>query len=118
MEIKTRGLYNIIIYDIKGEIRLPKEDDITLHQHVKSQLEKGRRNFLLNFDKVDFIDSYGIGELIASFKSIHDLRGKLKLTQMHPRIRLLFKITALERIFEIFDDEETAIKNFSIENDL
>jgi len=113
LEIKTRELTNIIIYDIKGEIRRSEEDDITLHQHLKSHLEKGKRNFLLNFDKTNFIDSYGVGELIASFKSIHDLGGKLKLTQMHPRIRLLFQITGLERIFEIYDYEEAAIKSFS-----
>lgn len=113
MEIKTRELNNIIIYDIKGEIRQSEEDDITLHQHVKSQLEKGKRNFFLNFNKVDSIDGYGGGQLIASFKSIHDLGGKLKLTKLPPRIQLLFQITMIERIFEIFDDEEAAIKSFS-----
>ncbi len=112
MELKTREFNNIIIFDLEGEIRRSLEDDITLHQHVKNHIEEGERNFLLNFDKIEFMDSMGVGELIASYKSIHDLGGKLKLLKLPPRIQLIFKITMIEGIFEIFDDEETAIKSF------
>jgi anti-anti-sigma factor len=111
MQIKTRESHNIIIFDIKGEVT--RREETPLHQHVKSQLEVGKRNFLLNFENIPFIDSYGVGELIASFKSIHDLGGKLKLMKLPPRIKLLFKITMIEKIFKICDDEEAAIKNFS-----
>jgi anti-anti-sigma factor len=111
MQIKTRESHNIIIFDIKGEVT--RRAETPLQQHVKSQLELGKRNFLLNFENIPFMDSYGVGELIASFKSIHDLGGKLKLMKLPPRIKLLFKITMIEKIFKIYDDEEAAIKNFS-----
>ncbi len=113
MELETRVINNIIIFDLKGEIRRSLEDSPTLHQHVKNHLNEGKRNFILNFDKIDFIDSFAIGELVASLKSINDLGGKLKLIKLPPRIKLLFKITMLERIFKIYDDEEEALKNFS-----
>ena len=113
MEIKTRKSHNIIIYDIIGDITIREVTPVTLHQHVKSQLEEGERNFLLNFENIDFIDSYGVGELIASFISISDLEGKLKITKMSQKIRYLFEVTAMVRVFEIFDDEEEAIKSFS-----
>ena len=113
MEIKTREFNNIIIFDLEGEIRRSLEDADTLHQHVKNHLKEGERNFLLNFDKIEFMDSMGVGELIASYKSIHDIGGKLKLLKLPPRIQLIFEITAIIRIFETFVDEETAIKSFS-----
>jgi anti-anti-sigma factor len=80
---------------------------------VKDQIKKNKKNFLINFEKVKFIDSMGIGELIASFKSAHDSGGKLKLMKLSPKIFLLFQITLLVKIFEIFDDEEEAIRSFS-----
>jgi anti-anti-sigma factor len=113
MQIKTREINNIIIFDLEGEIR-GSVNATTLRKHVKSHLEEGKRNFLLNFDKVDSeLDDYGVGELIASFKSIHDLGGKLKLMKLPPRIKRQFQISLLDRIFDIFDDEEAAIKSFS-----
>jgi len=113
MEIKTRESHNIIIYDIMGDITRREEAAVPLYLHVKSQLKVGKRNFLLNFENISFIDSYGVGELIASFKSICDLGGKLKIMKMLQKIRYLFEVTALVRIFEIFDDEEEAVKSFS-----
>ena len=113
LKIETREINNIIILDIEGEIRRSWEETTTLHQHVKNYLKEGKRNFILNLNKVEFMDSYGVGELLACLKSIHDLGGRLKLLKLPPRIMLLFKITGLVRIFEIFDDEEEAIKSFS-----
>ena len=113
MEINTRRRDNIIIFDIKGEIRRSAENIVILHQLVKDQLEIGKRNFLLNFEMVTYIDSWGVGELIASFKSTHDLGGKLKILKLPQKILILFQITMLIKIFEIFHDEEEAIKAFS-----
>jgi anti-anti-sigma regulatory factor len=59
------------------------------------------------------MDSHGVGELIASLHSIHYAGGKLKITNMPSIIQYMFKITALETVFEIFEDEETAIESFS-----
>lgn len=113
MELKTREINNIIIFDLEGEIR-GSVAATTLRKHLKSHLEEGKRNFLLNFDQVDFeLDDYGIGELTASFVSVHNLGGKLKFTKLPPRIKCQFQITMLDRIFKIYDDEEAAIKSFS-----
>jgi anti-anti-sigma factor len=80
---------------------------------VKNHIKEGQRNFLLNFGKIEFMDSMGVGELLASYKSIHDLGGKLKLLKLPPRIQLVFDITGITRLFELFDDEEEAIRSFS-----
>lgn len=113
LEINIRERDNVIIFDIDGEIRRTAENVVSLHQIVKDQLAKNKRNFLINFEKVKFIDSMGVGELIASFKSVHDAGGKLKLMKLPPKIKLLFEITMLIKVFEIFDDEDEAIASFS-----
>jgi len=66
MEIHAREKADVIIFDIEGEIRRSDVSDVTLHQLVKDQLDGGKRNILLNFKNVEFIDSFGVGEILAS----------------------------------------------------
>lgn len=112
MEINTREKTDIIIFDIEGEIRRSDITDITLHQLVKDQLDDGKRNILLNFQNVDFIDSFGVGEILASYISTHNLGGKLKLAKISKKLYLVFQVTMLTKVLEIFDEEEIALDSF------
>lgn len=112
MKIITRERENVIILDITGEVRSSDANIPTLHQLVKKRLEEHKRKFLVNFEKVKFIDSLGIGELVASFKSVQDWGGELKIMKLPAKIHLIFVITGLSLIFEIFDSEDGAIRSF------
>ena len=112
MEFNTRERNDIVIYDIKWEFKLLEEMPVALHIDVKIQLKEGKKNFLFNLKDVEYMDSFGLGEIVGSFISISNLGGKLKLTNLAPRIRLLFETTGLMKVFTIADDEETAIKDF------
>ncbi len=112
MEFETRERNDIVVYDIKWEFKLIDEMPIALHKDVKSQLETGKSNFLFNLKDVKYMDSFGLGEIVGSFISISNRGGKLKITNLVPRIRLMFETTGLMKVFTIVDDEETAIKNF------
>ena len=112
MEINTREKTDIVIFDIEGEIRRSDITDITLHQLVKDQLDSGKRNILLNFQNVDFIDSFGVGEILASYISTHNLGGKLKLAKISKKLFLVFQVTMLTKVLEIFDEEEIALDSF------
>lgn len=113
MKLKIREINDIIIYDIQGDIRIPDDMPVILHDHVKGQLEKGRRKFILNLEDVKYIDSFGVGQLVGSLISISNLGGKLKLINLIPRIRFIFEVTGLVNVFKIVKDEETALKNFT-----
>jgi stage II sporulation protein AA (anti-sigma F factor antagonist) len=91
MPIKLREKGGIIIADLSGEIRL---------------------TVLLNFAKVDFIDSYGIGDVVASYLAVKEKKGRLKLAGLSPKIWLIFQYSGLTRILEIFDSEEKALRSF------
>jgi len=112
MVIQTREKNDIIIFDIEGEIRRSDITDATLHQMVKDQLEVGKRKILLNFEKVEFIDSFGVGEILASYISTHNLGGKLKLVKISNKLYLVFQVTMLTKVLEIFDDEKMAVESF------
>ena len=113
MELKIREINNIVIYDIKGDIRIHEDMPVMLHDHVKSQLEIGKRNFLFNLEDVKYMDSFGVGQLVGSLTSINNVGGKLKLANLVPRIHYIFQVTGLIKVFKITENEETAIKTYS-----
>jgi anti-anti-sigma factor len=112
MEIHAREKADVIIFDIEGEIRRSDVSDVTLHQLVKDQLDGGKRNILLNFKNVEFIDSFGVGEILASYISTHNLGGKLKIAKISKKLYLVFQVTMLTKVLDIFDDEELALQSF------
>jgi anti-anti-sigma factor len=113
MVIGTREKENIAVFDIEGEIRRSDSMEATLHQLVKARLEAGRADILLNFEKVDFIDSFGVGEILASYISTQNLGGKLKLSRVSKKLLIIFQVTMLTRVLEIFGSEEAALESFS-----
>lgn len=113
MEINTREKTDVVIFDIEGEIRRSDITDVTLHQLVKDRLDEGKRNILLNFQNVDFIDSFGVGEILASYISTHNLGGKLKIAKISKKLYLVFQVTMLTKVLEIFDEEEIALDSFN-----
>ncbi len=112
MEINSREKGDVVIFDIEGEIRRSDVSDVTLHQLVKDQLDTGRRNILLNFQNVEFIDSFGVGEILASYISIHNLGGKLKIAKISKKLYLVFQVTMLTKVLEIFDEEDVALDSY------
>jgi anti-sigma B factor antagonist len=111
MEFKTREIDDIVIYDIKWEFKIREDIPVALHKHLKNQLKMGKKQFLFNLKDVTYLESLGLGELVGCSISISKVGGKLILINVLPKIRLMFKVTGLENVFEIADDEETAIKN-------
>jgi anti-sigma B factor antagonist len=110
--IKTREVNSVVVFDVEGEIRRSDTPQVTLHSLVQAQLEKGRRNVLLNLAGVGFIDSFGVGEILASYKSIQDLGGKFKLCRISEKLLLVFKITLLDKVLDIRESCDAALESF------
>ena len=112
MDIKIRELNDIVIIDIGGDIRQYEVKGVSLYQQVRDLLYDGKKSFIINFDKVDFIDSLGVGDLLSSYVSTNNLGGKIKLLKVAPKIHQIFKVTLMDRLFEFFEDEDAAIQSF------
>jgi anti-anti-sigma factor len=113
IKIASRFKDEVVIFDIDGEITRTPIPDVTLHQLVKEQLETGRRKIVLNFEQVGFIDSFGVGEILASYISTHNLGGKLKLVRLSKKLYLIFQVTMLTKVLDIQEDEDAALRSFS-----
>jgi anti-sigma B factor antagonist len=75
-------------------------------------LTQGNKKILLNLGEVSYIDSSGIGELVSGFTSVANQGGQLKLLNLTKRVRDLLQITKLYTVFEVYDEEATAIRSF------
>jgi len=112
MNISTRIKNDVVIFDIEGEIRRSDISDLTLHQLVKDQLDSGYKKILLNFANVEFIDSFGVGEVLASYISTHNFGGSMKIAKISKKLYLVFQVTMLTKVLEIFDSEDIALNSF------
>lgn len=96
------------------ESKIVSEESI---QEVGEQLyslvdSEGHRQLLLNFGNVQYMSSAALGKLINLKKKVGAAGGKLKLCCIHPELKVVFKITRLDQVFEIFDEEQTALDSF------
>ncbi len=110
MEITTREAENIIILDIDGEIDLYNAP--TLKDIIKKNIETQNYNIIINLDKVSYIDSSGIGALISSLSNLKKYQGGLKIINVTGSVKKVFELTKLTSFFEIYENEEDAIKSF------
>ena len=111
MKITNREVDHIAILDIDGRIVLGKETE-TLRGAVRELVGKGKHKIILNLAGVDYIDSSGVGELVASFTAVRNSGGELKLLNLTQKVQDVLNVTKLYTVFDIKDDEFKAVKSF------
>jgi anti-sigma B factor antagonist len=112
MKISTRQVDGVTIVDCSGRITLG-EGSVTLRDTVSQLLAKGQKKILLNLGEVNYIDSSGIGELVSAFTTVRKQGGDLKLLNLTKKVHDLLQITKLYTVFDVKDDETSAVKSFS-----
>jgi anti-sigma B factor antagonist len=109
--IDSRLSSDVTILDVAGKITLG-DGSVVLREKVKELVAAGNKKVLLNLGNVTYIDSSGIGELVAAFTSVSNSGGALKLLHLTKRVQDLLQITKLYTVFEVHDDEAKAIASF------
>jgi anti-sigma B factor antagonist len=111
MEIRERAVGSVTILDLNGKF-VRGDGDSLLKDKVNSLLVQGRRHVLLNLGGVSYIDSTGLGEIVASYAAVGRQGGQIKLLNLTRRVQDLLAIAKLLTVFESFDSEAEAIKSF------
>ncbi|ABR32855.1 MULTISPECIES: STAS domain-containing protein [Clostridium] len=87
------------------EISIPKDfvvDEVAnFRVKVNKLIDEGQKNFIFNFNDCNFIDSTGLGALVAVYKKCAEKNGSIKLKGLKPEVEKLFKLTRLDKVFEI-----------------
>ena len=112
MKVSTRQVDGVVVMDMSGRITLG-EGSVVLRDAVRELLSKGNKKILANLAEVNYIDSSGIGELVSAFTTVKNQGGELKLLNLTKKVHDLLQITKLYTVFDIKDDEATAISAFT-----
>jgi anti-sigma B factor antagonist len=111
LDVNERQAGDVTILDLTGEVRLG-DSSVALRDSVRKLADAGKTKVLLNLAGVKYIDSSGIGELIANYTTVSRQGGQLKLLNLTDRIQNLLVITKLLTVFDSYDDEAEALKSF------
>jgi anti-sigma B factor antagonist len=111
MTITTREVSHVTIVDINGRITLGEETGL-LRDTVRDLIAADKKKIVLNLAQVDYIDSSGVGELVSSFTTVRNAGGELKLLALTKKVQDVLYVTKLYTVFDVKDDEFTAVKSF------
>ena len=113
MHIEVRQARDVMILDLKGRLTAGFGDQI-LRDAVDELLAEGRRRILLNLSEVSFLDSAGVGELVAGLKTARRFQADLKLLNLGERVYSTLDMARLLPTFEIYGDEGEAVQSFEV----
>jgi anti-sigma B factor antagonist len=111
MKANIRHHGKVTVVDLSGKVTIG-EGDIKLGQAIGGLLEEGRKHLVLNLGGVSYMDSAGIGELVACYKRAAEKGATLKLLNPNGKVQDLLILTKLQEIFDIYQDEREALASF------
>jgi anti-sigma B factor antagonist len=110
MSVKIENKNGLTVFYVEGEI------DINSAPAIKKSFDKllsaRTPKIIVNLSKVSYVDSSGLATLVEILKNMRSYGGRLRLTNLSAKIKSLFEITKLEKLFEIMPDEAEAISTF------
>lgn len=110
MDIKMEETGGVMVFRISGDIDINTSPDVkrSFNRIVKEKKDK----IVINLKDVGYVDSSGLATLVEILKNLRTYGGKLKLTSLSDKVRGLFEITKLDKLFDISADESSAVNSF------
>ncbi len=113
LKITDREVDGVAVVALEGRIVLGEESN-ALRERVKSLLASNKKKIVLNMDNVTYIDSAGLGALVAAHHSARSQNASLRLSNLGSKFQEVLQVTKLLTVFEVYDSEAAAIRSFSL----
>lgn len=110
MVVKDKILGDVVVLSVDGEINFNSSPDF--RKAFLKVLDSKAKKVVINLSNVAYVDSSGLATLVEALQKIKGGGGRLRLTNLSAKVKSLFEITKLEKLFEIFSAEEDAVKSF------
>jgi anti-anti-sigma factor len=75
-------------------------------KEISNLVDKGAKTILIDFKDVSFMDSSGLGALVLALKTVRAAGSKLMVCSINEQIKILFELTSMDRVFDIFENRE------------
>jgi len=110
MEINVRKTGNVVVVTPVGDVNAHSAPE--LDAKLDELIGQGEQNYVLDLGDVPFMDSSGLGIMVKIFKRIRIGDGDVKLASPTPAIMNILRLTRLERVFDIYEEQEAAVTSF------
>jgi len=112
LKMTNREVNGVSVVALDGRIVLG-EESTALRQKLKSLIAEGKKKIVLNMDDIKYIDSAGLGILVAAHVSAKTQGASLLLCHLGSKFQEVLQITKLLTVFEVCDTEAAAVASFS-----
>ena len=109
MAVKFETKNGLTVCHIDGEVDINSSPDIK--KSFDKLISKKTPKVVINLSKVAYVDSSGLATLVEILKNMRTYGGRMRLANLSPKIKSLFEITKLEKLFDIQPTEEDAVKS-------
>ena len=109
--MRAREVGSVTILDLSG--KLSGAWPVKLEDKIDDVVKEGHHQVLLNLKNVSYVDSAGLGTLLAKQTSVQKLGGALRLANLTSTVRDLLTVTKLVTVFDTFESEEEALESFA-----
>jgi anti-sigma B factor antagonist len=110
--ISERRIGDVTILDLQGRLVFD-EGDTSCAERIDRLIRQGRIQIIVNLEHVSYIDSAGVGALVAKYVTLRKRGGDLKLLRLSERVRRVIYIAHLLAVFESFESEDLAVRSFA-----
>jgi anti-sigma B factor antagonist len=111
MDISRRDVGKVVVLDVSGRLTL-NDGSGQLKEQVSSLVSQGHKNIVLNLGRLAYVDSAGLGEMVACHSTATKNGSQVKLANTTSKLNDLLTITKLVTVFDTHDTEEQAIRSF------
>ena len=112
MKITERRRDGIAILDLSGKL-MGGPDAEAFNEVLRTIMHEGVHNFIVNMEKVNWVNSTGLGILISGYTTVKRAGGELKLMKVTERIENIFIVSKLSTVFHAYATEEEALRSFA-----
>lgn len=110
MAVRIENKNNLVVCHVSGEVDINSSPD--MKKAFDKLTSKKEPKIVVNFSKVTYVDSSGLATLVEILKNMRTYGGRMRLTNLSAKVKSLFEITKLDKLFEILADEAEAVTNF------
>jgi anti-sigma B factor antagonist len=112
LKMTNREVDGVSVVALDGRIVLGEESN-ALREKVKSLIAEGKKKVVLNMANITFIDSAGLGTLVAAHHSAKSQGAALKLAHLVSKFQEVLQITKLLTVFDVYNSEAEAVASFA-----
>ena len=112
LQIAEHQQGGVTVLTLAGELTLD-DGDLAFGRYVDQMIAAGRRQIVVDLSNVSYIDSAGVGMLVAESQRLTKQEGAMRLARLTARSHHLLAMLKLKFVFEIYDDVESAVRSFT-----